>query len=58
MFIEHVPSAGPDDAPSGALYKRAAEAQRKDLVAEVRTAVEFGMHDPRDSVETACSGCR
>ncbi|MFD9047953.1 hypothetical protein [Streptomyces zaomyceticus] len=43
-----------DNAPFNALYERAAEAPN-DLVSEVRTAVECGMCDPRDSVEMACT---
>ncbi|MGW4954799.1 hypothetical protein [Streptomyces parvulus] len=41
-------------APFNALYERAAD-EPSDLVREVRTAVECGMCDPRDTVEMACA---
>ncbi|WP_318212274.1 hypothetical protein [Streptomyces sp. SJL17-1] len=44
-----------DDAPFSALHKQAAH-DANDLVSEVRTAVEYGMCDPRDSVEMVCAG--
>ncbi|WP_046248055.1 hypothetical protein [Streptomyces sp. MBT28] len=55
MLTNQAPSAGfSADTPFHALYERAAE-EPSDLVAEVRTAVECGMCDPRDSVEMACA---
>ncbi|MGW1658048.1 hypothetical protein [Streptomyces atratus] len=51
MLINQAPAAECDDNLSWRdLYDRDAR-EPNDLVAEVRTAVEFGMHDPRDSVE-------
>lgn len=43
-----------DDTPFNALYERAAD-EPSDFVSEVRAAVEYGMCDPRDSVEMACA---
>ncbi|MFE3142849.1 hypothetical protein [Streptomyces scopuliridis] len=43
-----------DNTPWSDLYERAADEQN-DLVSEVRTAVEYGMSDPEDSVEIACA---
>ncbi|MBT2540542.1 hypothetical protein J7E99_07455 [Streptomyces sp. ISL-44] len=55
MLINPASAAHLDDAtPWNDLYKQAAEEQN-DLVSEVRTAVEYGMHDPEDSVEMACT---
>ncbi|MFB7257507.1 hypothetical protein [Streptomyces nojiriensis] len=55
MPIKQGPAARLDDAtPWNGLYEQAAEKQN-DLVSEVRTAVEYGMHDPVDSVEMACT---
>ncbi|MFB6984640.1 hypothetical protein ACNPQN_32855 [Streptomyces sp. NPDC056297] len=51
MLINQAPAAEYDDNLSWRdLYDRDAR-EPNDLVGEVRTAVEFGMHDPRDSVE-------
>ncbi|GAA2267671.1 hypothetical protein GCM10010232_70070 [Streptomyces amakusaensis] len=60
MPTNQVPSAGLNDGtPFGTLYERAVERaagpEQNSLVAEVRTAVEFGMCDPKDSVEMACT---
>lgn len=50
MLITQTPEADATDAPSWhEVYKRAAH-ESNDLVGEVRCAVEYGMHDPRDSV--------
>lgn len=55
MLINQGSAARLDDAtPWNGLYERAAEKQN-DLVSEVRTAVEYGMDDPVDSVEMACT---
>ncbi|MFI8392803.1 hypothetical protein [Streptomyces sp. NPDC085540] len=55
MLINQGSAARLDDAtPWNGLYERAAE-QQNDLVSEVRTAVDYGMHDPVDSVEMACT---
>ncbi|MGV9884755.1 hypothetical protein [Streptomyces sp. NPDC003006] len=55
MLSNQAPAGGfHDDTPFNALYERAA-AEPGDLVSEVRTAVESGMCDPRDSVEMACA---
>ncbi|MFD3728780.1 hypothetical protein [Streptomyces sp. NPDC058671] len=43
-----------DSTPWDALYKQTAD-EPNDLVSEVRTAVEYGMCDPRDSAEIACA---
>ncbi|MFJ6615062.1 hypothetical protein ACIQPT_32860 [Streptomyces sp. NPDC091289] len=51
MLINQTPEADATDAPSWhEVYERAAH-EPNDLVREVRCAVEYGMHDPRDSVE-------
>ncbi|MFE2094182.1 hypothetical protein [Streptomyces sp. NPDC059460] len=55
MLINQAPAADSDDNLSWRdLYDRAAR-EPNDLVGEVRTAVEYGMHDPRDSVEMVCA---
>ncbi|MEU2393429.1 hypothetical protein [Streptomyces sp. NPDC007369] len=55
MLINQGSAARLDDAtPWNDLYEQAAEKQN-DLVSEVRTAVEYGMHDPVHSVEMACT---
>jgi hypothetical protein len=55
MLTNQAPAAGFNaDTPFNALYERAAD-EPSDLVTEVRTAVECGMCDPRDSVEMACA---
>ncbi|WP_405720309.1 hypothetical protein [Streptomyces sp. NBC_00046] len=55
MLINQASTADLDDnTPWDALYEQAAD-ECNDLVSEVRTAVEFGMNDPEDSVEMACA---
>jgi hypothetical protein len=55
MLPNQAPAAGFDaGTPFNALYERAA-CEPSDLVTEVRTAVECGMCDSRDSVEMACA---
>ncbi|WP_405816749.1 hypothetical protein [Streptomyces sp. NBC_00040] len=55
MLINQGSAARLDDAtPWNDLYGQAAEKQN-DLVSEVRTAVDYGMHDPVDSIEMACT---
>lgn len=56
MLLNQAAAARLDDAtPWHDLYEQAAEG-KNDLVSQVRTAVEFGMCDPEDSVEMACTG--
>ncbi|MFE6225322.1 hypothetical protein [Streptomyces sp. NPDC057854] len=43
-----------DDAPFGVLYEQAAD-EYGDLVEETRSLIEYGVRDPRDSVEMACA---
>ncbi|MFB7552574.1 hypothetical protein [Streptomyces sp. NPDC056154] len=55
MLINQAPVASlNDNTPWNDLYEQAAD-KHNDLVSEVRTAVEYGMHDPQDSVEIACA---
>ncbi|MEU9108926.1 hypothetical protein AB0D54_32290 [Streptomyces xanthophaeus] len=55
MLINQGTAARLDDATSwNGLYEQAADKQN-DLVSEVRTAVDYGMDDPEDSVEMACT---
>ncbi|MGW7071878.1 hypothetical protein ACWGII_41270 [Streptomyces sp. NPDC054855] len=55
MLTNQTPAVAFDDGtPFNTLYEQAAN-EPSDLAAEVRTAVEYGMHDPRDSVEMACA---
>lgn len=55
MLINQAPEASLDDStPWHNLYEQVAD-QQNDLVSEVRTAVEYGMSDPQDSVEIACA---
>ncbi|MGW3954031.1 hypothetical protein ACWEKM_24625 [Streptomyces sp. NPDC004752] len=48
------PSAFGDSTPWSDLYRQAAEEQN-DFVSEVRSAVDYGMTDPEDSVQIACA---
>ncbi|MFI8326334.1 hypothetical protein [Streptomyces sp. NPDC085529] len=43
-----------DDIPWTALYERTGS-DHSDYVSEVRSAVEYGLNDPRESVEMACA---
>ncbi|MFF9499598.1 hypothetical protein [Streptomyces sp. NPDC014656] len=55
MLINQAAETGlDDDTPWTALYERTDDGHG-DYVSEVRSAVEYGLHDPRDSVEMACA---
>ncbi|MEU0698152.1 hypothetical protein ABZ349_29825 [Streptomyces niveus] len=55
MLINQAPAAGlANDTPWSDLYERAAD-ESTDYVSEVRSAVEYGLSDPEDSVQMACA---
>ncbi|MHA4820004.1 hypothetical protein ACXZ65_37280 [Streptomyces aculeolatus] len=43
-----------EDTSWTALYERTSD-KSSDYVSEVRTAVEYGLHDPEDSMAMACA---
>ncbi|MEU6611570.1 hypothetical protein ABZ922_42290 [Streptomyces shenzhenensis] len=55
MLTNQAPATGLDNDTSWtALYERTGD-EPSDYVSEVRSAVEYGLHDPEDSVEMACA---
>lgn len=55
MLTNQAPATGLDDDTSWtALYERTGD-KPNDYVSEVRSAVEYGLHDPEDSMAMACA---